>query len=426
MPSYLFALASGDLACASVGPRSTVWTGPEELKGCQWEFEKDVEPFIQAAEGIVYPYPWTTYNVLVLPPSFPYGGMENPQYTFATPTLISGDRQNVDVIAHELAHSWSGNLVSNASWEHFWLNEGWTVHLERRILCALHGDGKEGQKHRDFSAIIGWKALTDSIKQFGEEHEFTKLIPDLKGQDPDDAFSSIPYEKGSTFLYLLEKKIGREKWDKFIPHYFTEYKCRSVDSYEFKATLLAFFAEDAEASKILNDVDWDGWFYKPGFPPKPDFDTTLADQCYELADGWQALNEGKGHWQPKASDIATFSSNQSVVFLERIQTLPQPLKPELIELMGKTYAYASSKNVEVVSRFLVAGLQSKDEKVYAPAAELLGQVGRMKFVRPLFRELMKCDLGLAKEALERNREFYHPICRGMMEKMLEKFEKDQK
>jgi leukotriene-A4 hydrolase len=425
MPSYLFALASGDLACASVGPRSTVWTGPEELKGCQWEFEKDVEPFIQAAEGIVYPYPWTTYNVLVLPPSFPYGGMENPQYTFATPTLISGDRQNVDVIAHELAHSWSGNLVSNASWEHFWLNEGWTVYLERRILSALHGDGEEGQRYRDFSAIIGWKALSDSIKQFGEDHEFTKLIPDLKGQDPDDAFSSIPYEKGSTFLYLLEKKIGRKKWDKFIPHYFTEYKCRSVDSYEFKATLLAFFAEDAEASKILNEVDWDGWFYKPGFPPKPDFDTTLADQCYELADGWQALNEGKGHWQPKADDIKTFSSNQSVVFLERIQTLPQPLKPELIELMGKTYAYASSKNVEVVSRFLVAGLQSKDEKVYAPAAELLGQVGRMKFVRPLFRELMKCDLGLAKKALEKNREFYHPICRGMMEKMLESFEKEQ-
>ena len=139
--------------------------------------------------------------------------MENPQTSYVTPTLISGDRQNIDVVAHELAHSWSGNLVSNASWEHFWLNEGWTVYLERRILAAIHGE-----PHRDFSAIIGWKALTDSIQNFGEEHEFTKMITDLKGKDPDDAFSSIPYEKGFTFLYYLEKLIGKDKWDKFIPH----------------------------------------------------------------------------------------------------------------------------------------------------------------------------------------------------------------
>lgn len=213
MPSYLFAVASGDLASASIGPRSVVVTGPEELVGCQWELEDDMEKFMEAAEKIVYPYAWGTYNVLVLPASFPYGGMENPIYTFATPTIISKDRQNVDVVAHELAHSWSGNLVSNASWEHFWLNEGWTVYLERRIQMAIHGDS-----FRDFSSIIGWKALTDSITMFGEDHEFTKLVIDLKGKDPDDAFSSIPYEKGFTFLYYLEKLVGKDKWDKFIPY----------------------------------------------------------------------------------------------------------------------------------------------------------------------------------------------------------------
>lgn len=213
MPSYLFAVASGDITSAPIGPRSTVWTGPEELKAAQWEFEKDTESYIQAAEKIVYPYAWGTYNVLVLPPSFPYGGMENPIFTFATPTVISGDRQNVDVIAHELSHSWSGNLVSNASWEHFWLNEGWTTYLERRLQAVKHGESA-----RDFSAIIGWKALEDSINQYGEEHEFTKLVVDLEGKDPDDAFSSIPYEKGFTFLYYLEKLVGKEKWDKFIPH----------------------------------------------------------------------------------------------------------------------------------------------------------------------------------------------------------------
>ncbi|KAI7583810.1 Leukotriene A-4, partial [Hortaea werneckii] len=421
MPSYLFAIASGDLASASIGPRSTVWTGPEELNASQWEFENDTEPYIQAAEKIVYPYAWTTYNVLVLPPSFPYGGMENPVYTFATPTVVSGDRQNVDVIAHELSHSWSGNLVSNASWEHFWLNEGWTTYLERRIQAAIHGS----DKHRDFSAIIGWKALSDSIKQYGEDHEFTKLIPDLKGQDPDDAFSSIPYEKGFTFLYHLEKLIGKEKWDKFIPHYFNAFKKKSVDTYEFKATLLSFFAEDAEASKKLENLEWETWFYKPGFPPKPDFDTELADQCYELAKKWEALNESKAdHWEPSPSDIESFTSNQSVVFLETLQSSQTTLKPGLIDLMGKTYGFAQSKNVELVSRYYVLGLQARDEKVYEPAAELLGRIGRMKFVRPVFRELMKCDMGLAQKVYDANKETWHPICRDMVRKMLEKGPKE--
>ncbi|EMC93619.1 hypothetical protein BAUCODRAFT_150912 [Baudoinia panamericana UAMH 10762] len=417
MPSYLFALASGDLASASIGPRSTVWTSPDALTACQWEFEDDTEAYIQAAEKIVYPYAWTTYNVLVLPPSFPYGGMENPIFTFATPTVVSGDRQNVDVIAHELSHSWSGNLVSNASWEHFWLNEGWTTYLERRLQAAIHG----GDKYRDFSAIIGWKALSDSIAQFGEDHNFTKMIPDLKGEDPDDAFSSIPYEKGFVFLYHLEKLLGIEKWNKFIPHYFTTYKQRSVDSYEFKATLISFFASDSEASKKLEHVDWDEWFYKPGFPPKPNFDTTLADQCYELADKWQGLSKGRnGQFAPSGKDIEHFTANQSVVFLERLQSLEKPLSSDLVELMGQRYAYASSKNVELVSRYYTLGLQSRAQSLYEPTAELLGKVGRMKFVRPLYRELIRCDEALARKTFERNKNFYHPICRGMVDKLLEK------
>jgi leukotriene-A4 hydrolase len=225
IPSYLFALASGDLASASIGSRSTVWTGPEELVGCKWELEEDMEKFLEAAEKIVFPYAWGTYNVLVLPPSFPYGGMENPIFTFATPTIISKDRENIDVIAHELAHSWSGNLVSNASWEHFWLNEGWTTYLERRIQAEIHGE-----PHRGFSAIIGWKALQDSVERLGKDHEFTKLIVDLKGKDPDDAFSSVPYEKGFVFLYYLENLIGKEKWDKFIPHVSAVSRHRPVSS----------------------------------------------------------------------------------------------------------------------------------------------------------------------------------------------------
>lgn len=431
MPVYLFALASGDLASAAIGPRSCVHTGPEELLASQWEFEP-TEKFIQAAEKIVFPYAWTQYNVLVLPPSFPYGkqnqsalscdrrsrrlfcsvgGMENPIFTFATPTLVSGDRENIDVIAHELAHSWSGNLVTNCSWEHFWLNEGWTVYLERRIQASIHGES-----HRDFSAIIGWKALTDSIEGYGADHEYTKLIPNLKDQDPDDAFSSIPYEKGFTFLYYLEKLVGKDKWDKFIPHYFTTFAQKSLDSYEFKANLMEFFAKDATASEKLKSVDWDTWFYAPGYPPKPDFDTSMVDVCYELADKWQALDTGDSKFKPAASDISSWTANQSVVFLEKIQTWKTPLSPALVEKMGEVYSYASSKNVEVVSRYLIVGLKARCKAVYTPTTELLGRVGRMKFVRPLYRNLRECDEKLAQATFERYKQFYHPICKEMAHK----------
>ncbi|KAL9031432.1 MAG: hypothetical protein Q9196_000535 [Gyalolechia fulgens] len=379
IPSYLFAIASGDIATAAIGPRSTVATGPEELSASKWELEADTEQYIRTAEKLVYPYAWHTYNVLVLPASFPYGGMENPVYTFATPTIISGDRQNVDVIAHELAHSWSGNLVSNASWEHFWLNEGWTVYLERRIQAAVHGE-----PHRDFSAIIGWKALSDSIAHFGDEHEFTKLVVDLQGKDPDDAFSSVPYEKGFHFLYHLEKVVGKAKWDPFIPAYFTRYKGQSLDSYEFRATLLEFFARDADAHEALANVDWEAWFYKPGFPPKPDFDTSLVDACYALADRWKHYGDSaETRFAPRPEDIEGWMANQLVVFLERIQSFEQRMSADAVHVMGATYGFTTSQNVEVVSRYLTVGLMARSGEVLGPTAELLGKVGRMKFVRPL-------------------------------------------
>ncbi|KAL2824679.1 leukotriene A-4 hydrolase [Aspergillus cavernicola] len=410
IPSYLFALASGDIAEAPIGPRSVVATSPDKLQECQWELEADTERFIKTIEKIIYPYAWGEYNVLILPPSFPYGGMENPVFTFATPSIISKDRENVDVIAHELAHSWSGNLVTSASWEHFWLNEGWTVYLERKILAAIHGE-----KYRDFSAIIGWKALTDSVEHYGHDHEFTKLVPTLKGEDPDDAFSTVPYEKGFTFLFHLEHLLGKEKFDHFIPHYFTTFKGKSVDSYEFKSTLLDFFESDAEASKLLQDLDWDAWFYKPGLPPKPDFDTSLADVVYELAKKWKSLPESS--FQPQSSDIQDLTANQIVVFLEQV-LLERPLTADLSKLMGEIYGLAKSENIEVANLYLQVGLKAGDKSVIEPTADLLGRIGRMKFVRPLYRTLQKVDRQVAIDTFEKYKDFYHPICRGMVEKDL--------
>ena len=377
IPSYLFALASGDIEKAPIGPRSFVATSPKDLRAAQWEFEKDTEQFIREIERIVYPYQWGTYNLLVLPPSFPYGGMENPIVTYCTPTVVSGDRENVDVIAHELSHSYSGNLVTAASWEHFWLNEGWTTYLERRLLAAVHGE-----PYRDFSAIIGWQSLVEAIDDYGKDHNFTKLIPNMHGEDPDDAFSRVPYDKGYVFLSYLESQVGKDKWDKFIPHYFTKFARQSIDSDEFKASLIEFFANDPAATASLAEVDWQKWYYAPGLPDKPKFDTSLADVCYSLADKWKQADPRS--FEPASDDIKAWPANQVVVFLDKLLTAEKPLSKHLSRAMGEAYGLLKSKNVEVVSRFFRLALRAGDEGVHQPTAELLGNVGRMKFVRPLY------------------------------------------
>ncbi|KAM3459747.1 hypothetical protein NHJ6243_006580 [Beauveria neobassiana] len=409
IPSYLFAVASGDIRTARIGERSSVASGPDEVDGCQWELRRDMDKFLEVAEKLIFPYRWGEYNVLVLPPSFPYGGMENPIYTFATPTIISGDRQNVDVIAHELAHSWSGNLVSNASWEHFWLNEGWTVYLERRIGAGLHGE-----QEFDFSSIIGWKALEEAVNDFGHDHEYTKLIISHKNVDPEDVYSTVAYEKGFHFLYYLDRLVGRDNFDKFIPHYFTKWAGKSLDSFEFKATFLDYFngLGDESIKQKIATIDWEDKLYSPGLPPKPDFDTTLAQQCYDLANQWKDSS-----FEPSRKDIEGLTANQLQVFLGAVQE-QKGLSAERAQKMGAVYDFISSENVEVLAAYYRIALAAKDPTCVYGVAELLGRVGRMKFVRPLFRALNEADRDLALKTFAKNRDFYHPICRGMVEKDL--------
>ncbi|KAK9471949.1 LAP2 leucyl aminopeptidase yscIV [Dipodascopsis tothii] len=423
IPSYLVAIASGDLVSAPIGPRSLVYSEPSSIDACQYEFEADTEKFIAAAEEIVFPYDWKTYNVLVLPPSFPYGGMENPNITFATPTLISGDRQNVDVIAHELAHSWSGNLVTSCSWEHFWLNEGWTVYLERRIVAAIHGEPS-----RHLSSIIGWSALAAAIEALGPDAErFSPLVIDLTTgrDDPDDAFSSVPYEKGSNLLYSLELALGKAKFDPFIPHYFTAFKGRSLDTYQFVHTLFAYFAADAAATAALVAFDWDTWLFAPGMPPKPAFDTALSDAATGLAARWTAaIGSAPYTGTPAefaaahgfaAADIDGWTSTQLGVFLENLAVAANPVP---VRALDSLYGVAASSNPEVLAKWYALAVPANVDESYAALAAWLGTVGRMKFVRPGYRLLETVDPALARETFKTHASFYHPICRAMVEKDL--------
>jgi leukotriene-A4 hydrolase len=242
------------------------------------------------------------------------------------------------------------------------------------------------------------------------------LIVDLKGKDPDDAFSSIPYEKGYTFLSFLEKQVGKDKWNNFVYHYFTKFARLSLDSYEFKACLLTFFNSDSAASAALDKVDFDAWFYSPGLPPKPDFDTSMVDICYALASKWEGSTTN--NFAPKAQDIHGWSANQIVVFLDKVRDFASSLTEPQTRSMDSAYGFAKSGNVEVVARYFQIALRAKDQAVYKPTAELLSNIGRMKFVRPLYKKLSEADRSLAVETFEKNKDFYHPICRGLVEKDL--------
>ena len=253
---YLIALAVGDLDFQATGPRTGVWAEPVTLPKAADEFA-DLEKMVTTAEGLYGPYRWGRYDLLVLPPAFPFGGMENPRLTFVTPTVLAGDRSLTSLVAHELAHSWSGNLVTNATWDDFWLNEGFTVYFETRIMEALYG-----RERSAMLADLGWSDLQSALKDNAGPD--TALHLDLTGRDPDDGLTDIAYEKGATFLRTLEAAVGRERWDRYLTGYFNRHAFQPQTTTGFRADLLANLFGGDEAAMARVDVDQ--WLYQPGLP----------------------------------------------------------------------------------------------------------------------------------------------------------------
>ncbi|CAO3637411.1 unnamed protein product [Cunninghamella blakesleeana] len=416
IPSYLIAIASGNLVSREIGPRSSVWCEPEVVDNAAWEFDS-TEDFIRTGEELLTPYEWGRYDLLVLPPSFPYGGMENPCLTFVTPTLLAGDKSAVDVIAHEIAHSWMGNLCTTQNWEHFWLNEGHTVFIERKITGRLHGEAE-----RQFSAIIGWKALKESVELFGADSPATVLKPDLSGGiDPDDYFSSVPYEKGFNLLYHIEKVVGGPSiFEPFLKSYVQKYAGQSITTDDWKNYLFEYFEKTHGQEYVdkLNTIDWNTWINGAGMPPvDPQFDTTLAKQCYDLADKWDKARQGSDLTEFAPSDIESFSAGQKIVFLEKL-TDCQPLPHELIKKMDELYKLTAIRNADIRFRWQNICLRTSYEPIYPEVVEFITEQGRMKFVRPLFRLLHEAKNGqqLAVDTYLKHRKFYHPIAATLIEK----------
>ncbi|KAK3835486.1 MAG: peptidase family M1-domain-containing protein [Linnemannia gamsii] len=417
IPSYLIALAVGNLEGREIGPRSTVWTEPEVLEAAAWEFV-DTENFIKTGEALLTPYDWGRYDLLVLPASFPYGGMENPCLTFVTPSLLAGDRSLVDVVAHEISHSWMGNLVTTENWEHFWLNEGFTVFVERKILGRM-----KGKEHSEFSAILGHKSLQESVDHYGQDHPFTALRPCLRGEDPDDSFSRVPYEKGFNLLYYLEKHLGGpEVFEPYLRAHVQEFAGRSINTDDWKAFLYSFMEKTfgQEKVELLNKVGWEAWLAGTGMPPVDNkFDDTLAKACTCLCKKWGDSRHTTPVTGFAASDIKDFSSTQKVVFLELVSEL-DPLPHGHLDTMDQLYELTNARNSEIRLRWHLLCLKADYEKIYPEVVSFASSMGRMKFCRPLLRSLYKAKNGaeLARETFIQHRTFFHPIAATMIAKDL--------
>jgi len=409
--SYLVALVVGHVQSRDLGPRTRVWAEPSVVAKAEYEFA-EIELFLGAAEALCGPYVWGRFDFIVLPPSFPYGGMEDPRLTLLTPTLLAGDRSLVNVIIHELAHSWSGNLVTNATWEDFWLNEGWTVFLERRIIRKLYGSAREGLK-----AIIGRRHLEDDVRRYGEDHRFTALhVPNAGDTDPDDAFSSVPYEKGADFLEHLERVVGGPQvFEPFVRRYIDRFKFGVVDARAFRGLF------DEQFPGAVSELEWDAWVYKPGFPPAAPpgaTDTKLVDLAEHAADEWVKSGSAAAPDAARGAP-ASWTCDQVLVFLDRVLELQaiEPLPEPVLRGIDATFRLSASANAEIKFKFFVVWLRARREDVFDDVVRFLGSVGRMKYVRPLYRELAACsDRGdkLARETFTRFKLVYHSIAAKMV------------
>ncbi|KAL0950506.1 hypothetical protein HGRIS_007315 [Hohenbuehelia grisea] len=401
------------------------------IDSAYWEFSEDTAKFLAAEEKIVTPYKFGVYDLLVLPPSFPYGGMENACLSFLTPTLVTGDRSLVDVVVHELTHSWFGNGVTHAHATHFWLNEGWTTYIERVLQEKLHSPA-----HRGFSFLIGQKALNDALKQYADRPKYQRLVIDYEpGEDPDESYSSIPYEKGANFILHLERTLGG--LDVFLPYvrdYVNTFIGGNVTTEAWKEHLYGYFRKHGgeEKTKALDSVDWNAWFYGEGLelPVKMEYDISLAEEAYKLAERWDASRSQSDITKLgfKNSDLKSFNSNQIIVFLERLPSY-KPLPSSHLTHLASLYGLASTPNAEIRLRFYeLVLLDSSSDAATSFAEEAAKWVigddgtgivkGRMKFCRPVFRAVAKVNRELAIKLFGGSKEAFHPIARKLIEKDL--------
>lgn len=395
IPSYLIALGIGDLTFKAIGPRTGVYAEPEVIEAAAYEFA-DTEAMLVACEKLFGPYRWDRYDLLILPPSFMWGGMENPRLTFLTPTVISGDRSLVSIIAHELAHSWSGNLVTNANWNSVWLNEGFTVYLERRIIEALYGEERRAME--DTLGVQSLKRDIAALKAEGKG-DLTRLSVELRGQDPDDGFSDVPYEKGRLFLGFLESRLGRERLDAFLNDYFAKFAFQSVTTDMF----LDYFWQHVSRGRDvkLTKAEVLEWTEQPGIPssavlPQSDAFVRVDAQKQTWLDGTVAAKE---------LDTKKWTTHEWLHFLDN---LPADISAEQLRELDRAFDLTNVKNKAVAHSWLKTAIRASYAPAWPRLERYLTSIGRRSLVKDLYEELLKTRDGTrrAQEIYTKARPLY--------------------
>lgn len=404
IPSYLLAIAAGDLVFQPISPRSGIWAEPSMAGKAAKEFE-DTEKMIVATEKLYGEYRWGRYDMLVLPPSFPFGGMENPRLTFATPTVITGDKSLVSLIAHELAHSWSGNLVTNSSWKDIWLNEGFTSYVQSRIIEEVYG-----REMAEMERMIDQAGLREEIAQTPVAQQLLALAP-LGELDPDEALSSVPYDKGAWFLQFLEQRFGREVFDAFLRGWFNSHAFGSTDTDAFLAYLDAELV--SKYPHAVSAAELDAWIKQPGIP---DTAPKAVSRNFAIVDAARIALQGSGEL-PSNEITRNWVTQEWVHF---ITGLGQSQDVELLAKLDKAYQLTGTANGEIAMRWYPLAIRSGYAAALPQAQAFIEKVGRRKLIMPIYAELVKTPQGLdaARASFERARSGYHPITTGSVQALL--------
>ncbi len=395
IPAYLLAIAVGDFRFHALDRRCGVYAEPSMLEKSVYEFT-DLPKMIQAAEKLYGPYAWDRYDLIILPPSFPFGGMENPRITFATPTIIAGDRSLTTLVAHELAHSWSGNLVTNETWNDFWLNEGFTVYFENRIMEELYG-----KDFADMQRSLGQKDLSGTIEELGNDNPDTRLKLSLEGRDPDDGMTDIAYEKGNNLLMVIEANVGRKRWDDFLNRYFRRHAFKTMSTESFLVELKDSLFMDNQ--KSYDSLLIEEWIYKPGLP---------SNYSPVVSKNFERVNIVAEQWIEGAPASGLSVSGWSAFeWVHFIQLIPPTVGKERLSDLDKQFHFSASGNNEILFNWMLVCLANQDTSIYPVLEKFLDVVGRRKYVRPLFQELVKTPQGKeeAQKIFARSGKNYHPI-----------------
>jgi hypothetical protein len=387
-----------------LGRNSGVYAEPMQLKKCAEEFS-DLPKMMDAAEALYGKYQWARYDVLVLPPSFPFGGMENPEVTFATPTIIAGDKSLVSLLAHELAHSWSGNLVTNDTWNDFWLNEGFTTYFERRIMESI-----EGKEYADMLKVLGYQDLQEELNSFGANHADTRLRLDLVNRDPDEGLTDIAYEKGSLFLVHIENTVGREKFDAFLKNYFSANAFKTMNTDQF---LKILNDELIKGDKVLaEEINAISWIDSSDLPKN--IPIIVSTKLSYVDSSLMNFKEGKSI---SNIDTKNWSSHEWLYF---IRGLGENLTEAQLKDLKSHVDFAKSGNAELEAAWYLHVIRNNFKEDYVYLNGFLQKVGRRKFLMPLYSEMIKTESGkkMAKEIYSRARKNYHYVSTQSLDALL--------